>query len=68
MPLVPDIEEVTVDNGEHDIRGLMDQVEAWAKRRPDSISVLGDRVRGRRVTMIRWLGKQIRLEPWRSKV
>ncbi len=31
MPLVPDLDTVLVDNGEHDIVELMDRVTAWAR-------------------------------------
>lgn len=31
MPLVPRLEDVVVDNGEHDIVELMDSLSAWAR-------------------------------------
>ena len=36
MPIVPDLDTVVVDNGEHDIVEIMDRVTAWAKTQSKS--------------------------------
>jgi hypothetical protein len=31
MPIIPQLDDIVVDNGEHDIMELIDRLQAWAK-------------------------------------
>jgi len=30
MPLLPQLDDIVVDNGEHDISDILDRLQAWA--------------------------------------